>query len=167
MKSLQAQEYPIKHIIGVVDGNDGPDLDMANAFGKAFPEDQRLIVHLPVLLSVMYKEKYWEHMNSLGYKPLTRWQYFKMWLSQAPRPGQQESHEVAWNYMLNYVHQRAEEERWTDWKGICFSEYVSYVASATPSDILYLVGPTDTSVTPCSPLSSSARTRSAPRTRFL
>ena len=124
LKSLQAQEYPIKHIIGVVDGNDGPDLDMANAFGKAFPEDQRLIVHLPVLLSVMYKEKYWEHINSLGHKPLTRWDFFRMWLTQEPRPGQQEAHEVAWNYMLNYVHQRAEEERWKDWKGICFSEYV-------------------------------------------
>ena len=62
LKSLQAQEYPIKHIIGVVDGNDGPDCDMANAFGKAFPEDQRLIVHLPVLFSMMYKQKYWVRM---------------------------------------------------------------------------------------------------------
>ncbi|EPS98860.1 hypothetical protein FOMPIDRAFT_1031179 [Fomitopsis schrenkii] len=122
LKSLQAQEYPIKHIIGVVDGNDGPDIDMANAFGKAFPEDQRLIVHLPVLLSVMYKEKYLEHLNSLGLKPLTRWDFFRMWLTQEERPGQAESHEVAWNYMLNYVHQRAEEERWKEWKGICFSE---------------------------------------------
>ncbi|KZT68090.1 glycosyltransferase family 2 protein [Daedalea quercina L-15889] len=122
LKSLQAQQYPIKHIIGVVDGNDGPDLDMANAFGKAFPEEERLIVHLPVLLSVMYKEKYWEHISSLDHKPLTRWEYFKMWLTNAPRPGQHEAHEVAWNYMLNYVHQQAEEGRWKDWKGICFSQ---------------------------------------------
>ncbi|TFY62249.1 hypothetical protein EVJ58_g3977 [Rhodofomes roseus] len=122
LKSLWAQEYPIKHIIGVVDGNDGPDMDMANAFGKAFPEEERLIVHLPVLLSVMYKEKYWEHINSLGHTPLTRWQFFKMWLTQDPRPGQAEAHEVAWNYTLNYVHQKAEEGRWKDWKAICFSE---------------------------------------------
>ncbi|EMD35123.1 glycosyltransferase family 2 protein [Gelatoporia subvermispora B] len=122
LKSLQAQEYPIKHIIGVVDGNDQPDLDMANAFGKAFPEDERLIVHLPVLLSVMYKEKYHEVLNSLGHPPLTRWQQFKMWLTQEPRPGQAEAHEVAWNYMLNYLHAKATAERWSDWKGICFSQ---------------------------------------------
>ncbi|KAH9921115.1 uncharacterized protein B0H18DRAFT_880478 [Fomitopsis serialis] len=122
LKSLHAQEYPIKHIIGVVDGNDGPDMDMANAFGKAFPEEERLIVHLPVLLSVMYKEKYWEHINSLGHKPLTRWEFFKMWLTQDHRPGQDEAHEVAWNYMLNYVHKKAEEENWKKWKAICFSE---------------------------------------------
>ncbi|KZT03310.1 glycosyltransferase family 2 protein [Laetiporus sulphureus 93-53] len=122
LKSLQAQEYPIKHIIGVVDGNDGPDLDMANAFGKAFPEEQRLISHLPVLLSVMYKEKYWEHMNSLAHPPLTRWEHVKMWFTQKSRPGQQEAHEVAWNHMLNYVHSKATEERWADWKGICFSQ---------------------------------------------
>ncbi|OCH90845.1 hypothetical protein OBBRIDRAFT_834658 [Obba rivulosa] len=122
LKSLQAQEYPVKHIIGVVDGNDGPDMDMANAFGKAFPENQRLIVHLPVLLSVMYKEKYWEVMNSLGHPPLTRWQTFKSWLTQAPRPGQDEAHEVAWNYTLNYLHAKATAERWADWKGICFSQ---------------------------------------------
>lgn len=65
MKSLQAQEFPIKHIIGVVDGNDGPDHDMANAFGKAFPEEQRLIVHLPVLFSMMYKQKYWVRLLHL------------------------------------------------------------------------------------------------------
>ncbi|EED81477.1 predicted protein [Postia placenta Mad-698-R] len=122
LKSLQAQEYPVKHIIGVVDGNDGPDLAMADAFGKAFPEDQRLISHLPVLLSVMYKEKYWEHMNTLGHPKLSRWEYFKMWLTQKTRPGQAEAHEVAWNHMLNYLHAKATEERWPDWKGICFSQ---------------------------------------------
>ncbi|KAH9943756.1 hypothetical protein B0H21DRAFT_865057 [Amylocystis lapponica] len=104
LKSLQAQEYPIKHIIGVVDGNDGPDLDMATAFGKAFDEGQATIVHLPVLLSVMYKEKYWQTINAMDHPPLTRWQYFKMWLTQDPRPGQQEAHEVAWNHILNYIH---------------------------------------------------------------
>ncbi|KAI0920514.1 hypothetical protein AcW1_002236 [Taiwanofungus camphoratus] len=122
LKSLQAQEFPIKHVIGVVDGNDGPDLDMADAFGKAFPEDQRLIVHLPVLLSVMYKEKYWETIKALNHPPLTRWQYFKMWLTQAPRPGQGEAHQVAWSYILNYLHTKATEERWADWRGICFSQ---------------------------------------------
>ena len=49
---------PFKHIIGVVDGNEKPDRDMAQGFASAFPEEQRLIVHLPVLLSVMYKQKY-------------------------------------------------------------------------------------------------------------
>ena len=63
--------------------------------------------------------------------PATR-ENFRMWLTQAPRPGQEESHEVAWNYMLNYVHKRAELEHWSDWKGICFSECVFRLTSAAP-----------------------------------
>ncbi|EPQ58858.1 hypothetical protein GLOTRDRAFT_28815, partial [Gloeophyllum trabeum ATCC 11539] len=122
LKSLQAQEFPIKHIIGVVDGNDPADLDMADAFGKAFPEDQRLIVHLPVLLSVMYKEKYWEAIKTLGYANPTRWQYFKMWFTQAPRPGQEVAHEVAWSHVLDYLYTRSTIENWSQYKGICFSQ---------------------------------------------
>ncbi|TFK46994.1 hypothetical protein OE88DRAFT_1637266, partial [Heliocybe sulcata] len=122
LKSLQAQEFPIKHIIGVVDGNDGPDLAMADAFGKAFPDDQRLIVHLPVLLSVMYKEKYWETIKILGYPAPTRWQYVKMWFTQEPRPGQEVAHETAWNHVLNYLYTRSSLEGWSKYKGICFSQ---------------------------------------------
>ncbi|KII90999.1 glycosyltransferase family 2 protein [Plicaturopsis crispa FD-325 SS-3] len=122
LQSLQAQEYPIKHIIGVVDGNDGPDLDMATAFGKAFPEDERLIVHLPVLLSVMYTEKYWETIKSMDVRTPTRWEFFKMWFTQAPREGQHEAHEIAWNHVLAYVHKAATEGGWANWKGICFSQ---------------------------------------------
>ena len=124
MKSLQEQEYPIKHIIGVVDGNDKPDCDMAEAFAAAFPENERRVVHLPVLLSVLYKQKYWETIEALGVAPPTKWQRFRMWFTQEPRAGQDVAHEVAWNHMLNYLHERATAERWADWRALCFTEYV-------------------------------------------
>ncbi|EIM90557.1 uncharacterized protein STEHIDRAFT_107339 [Stereum hirsutum FP-91666 SS1] len=87
LQSLQAQDYPIKHIIGVVDENDGPDLDMATAFGKAFPEDECLIT-------------YWETIKEMGCRTPTRWEFLKMWFTQAPREGQEEAHVVAWNHIL-------------------------------------------------------------------
>ncbi|KAI0702366.1 nucleotide-diphospho-sugar transferase [Cerioporus squamosus] len=122
LKSLREQEYPVKHIIGVVDGNDKPDCDMAEAFTAAFPENERTVVHLPVLLSVLYKQKYWETIEALGVAPPTKWQRFRMWFTQEPRAGQDVAHEVAWNHMLNYLHERATAERWADWKALCFTE---------------------------------------------
>lgn len=70
----------------------------------------------------MYTEMYWQTIKELGVAAPTRWEYFKMWFSQAPRDGQGAAHEKAWNHTLDYLHQRSEAEGWKNWKALCFSQ---------------------------------------------
>ena len=122
LKSLQVQEYPLKKIVGVVDGNDRPDLDMADAFVKAFPEGRAKVIHLPECPSKMYKAYYWEYFNALNVPKYTRFQLVKYWLTQAPKAGQDIAHHYAWNKMLAAMKEQDERENWSQWDAICFAQ---------------------------------------------
>lgn len=60
--SLQKQETAPRVIVGVVDGQDGPDQSMAQDFAACFPPETTLIADLPDLLSKEYTTVYWENM---------------------------------------------------------------------------------------------------------
>ncbi|KAI5369458.1 hypothetical protein Slin15195_G003340 [Septoria linicola] len=54
LRSLSLQSLRPKCIVGVVDGNEEPDLSMADAFMDEF--DSAQIIHLPLLLSDLHRE---------------------------------------------------------------------------------------------------------------
>ncbi len=85
-----------------------------------------------------------------------------MWFTQEPRAGQAVAHEIAWNHMLNYLHERATAERWADWKAMCFTEYV-LPASVVRVSLTIVIGLTVTSDTLCSPPLSLAHSYSEPK----
>lgn len=58
LRSLQNQTLPPKCVVGVVDGNDGPDQEMAQAFVEEFAHHKGKLVHLPLLLSDIHKDVY-------------------------------------------------------------------------------------------------------------
>ncbi|KAK9893455.1 glycosyltransferase family 2 protein [Cystobasidium minutum MCA 4210] len=62
LHSLQKQDCPPRVIVGVVDGQDGPDQSMAQDFATCFPPETTLIADLPELLSKEYTDVYWANM---------------------------------------------------------------------------------------------------------
>ncbi|CDO70842.1 Glycosyltransferase Family 2 protein [Trametes cinnabarina] len=121
LESLKAQQYPVKHIVSVIDGNEPADMAMSFAFGNAFPENDSLIVHFPVLLSVLYVQKYKEALHVLGQVP-TRLETFKAWLTSKPIGGHIIAHETAMNYVLDFLYTKATIEKWSSYKALCFTQ---------------------------------------------
>ncbi|KAI0662303.1 hypothetical protein C8Q70DRAFT_909318 [Cubamyces menziesii] len=121
LKSLKAQQYPVKHIVSVIDGNEPADMAMTRTFANAFPENERLVVHLPVLLSVLYTEKYMETLRVLGQVP-SRFESFKAWLMGTPTAGHAVAHESAMNYVLDYLYTKATIEKWANYRALCFTQ---------------------------------------------
>jgi hyaluronan synthase len=62
LHSLQKQDSPPRVIVGVVDGQDGPDQSMAQDFAACFPPEDTLIADLPELLCEQYTKVYWANM---------------------------------------------------------------------------------------------------------
>lgn len=122
MKSLQNQEFPIQKIVGVVDGNDQPDLDMAYAFVKAFPENRSTVIHLPELPTKIYKAAYQEFYDTLNIQPLSRLQLLRHWVTQAPKAGQEISHQYAWHKTLEVLREQDKRENWAQWDAVCFAQ---------------------------------------------
>ncbi|KAI9057483.1 glycosyltransferase family 2 protein [Trametes sanguinea] len=97
LESLKAQQYPVKHIVSVIDGNEPADMAMAFAFGNGFAEKERLITP-------------------------TRFEAFKAWLTGRPIVGHTIAHETAMNYVLDYLYTKATIEKWTSYKALCFTQ---------------------------------------------
>ncbi|KAI0357363.1 hypothetical protein OH77DRAFT_1398877 [Trametes cingulata] len=121
LESIKAQQYPVKHVVSVIDGNEPADMEMTTTFAGAFPDNQRLIVHLPVLLSVLYKDRYTEALRELGLVP-NRFSSFKAWLTGKPIPGHDAAHETALNYVLDYLYTKATIGKWEHYKALCFTQ---------------------------------------------
>jgi hyaluronan synthase len=119
LRSLQTQTLHPKCVVGVVDGNEEPDLDMAKAFVDEFKSHKAPIIHLPILLSELHQKTYLDNVppDTRSYL-VTFWHY----LVGRYRPG----HEVA----LSLARQ-AVVEQCCDWdnqwnisslKAVCFSQ---------------------------------------------
>jgi hyaluronan synthase len=62
LRSLQTQTLRPKCVIGVVDGSEEPDLSMARAFVSEFESHNAPLIHLPVLLSEVHRETYFNNV---------------------------------------------------------------------------------------------------------
>lgn len=100
LKSLQKQTLRPKAIIGVVDGNDEPDLSMAQAFVEEFDSYKAPLIHLPLLLSDLHRETYFSVIP-----PDTRNRFTKAWDSfwGNHRPGHLAAIKVARQAVITQV----------------------------------------------------------------
>ncbi|EIW51535.1 uncharacterized protein TRAVEDRAFT_137322 [Trametes versicolor FP-101664 SS1] len=97
LESIKAQQYPVKHIVAVIDGNQLPDMAMVSTFSNAFAEKERLT--LP-----------------------TRYESFKAWWAGSSTAGHAEAHDAALNYVLDYVYTKATIQKWTQYRALCFTQ---------------------------------------------
>lgn len=119
--SLQKQQLPPKCVVGVVDGNEQPDLDMANNFMEAYSEYNSRMIHLPKLLSAMHRETYFETLASLED---TRGKY-RRWYDRF-RGHYTENQEIAMKAALDVVLKQVaeweEEFHISSYEAVCFSQ---------------------------------------------
>lgn len=124
LESLQKQDAPPRAIIGVVDGQDGPDQDMANDFRAAFPEGTVLMADLPELLCKIYTRTYWEAIPE-GF-------HSKTWSAKAARlkrsignvrlPCELAAEKLAWAAVYNKLDEWNELHAIDQYSAICLTQ---------------------------------------------
>lgn len=62
LRSIQTQTLKPKCMIGVVDGNEEPDLSMAQAFADELESYKAPLIHLPILLSSLHRNTYFDNI---------------------------------------------------------------------------------------------------------
>ena len=100
LRSLQPQTLQAKCIIGVVDGNEEPDLSMANAFVSEFESYNAPLIHLPSLLSDLHRDTY---LATVPVDDRSRLRKFGHWLSGGFRPGHKAALAVARQAIVDQV----------------------------------------------------------------
>lgn len=119
LRSLQHQTLRPKCVVGVVDGDDEPDLSMANAFVDEFESMAAPLIRLPILLSDLHRNTYFSNM------PLdTRSLFAKAssYLSGRYRPGHAEALALARQAVMNQVLEWDRKWSISSMEAVCFSQ---------------------------------------------
>ncbi|KAG4418092.1 hypothetical protein IFR04_008753 [Cadophora malorum] len=119
LRSLQTQTLRPKCVIGVVDGNEEPDLSMANAFVGEFESYNAPLIHLPLLLSDLHRETYFANIPKD-----TRFFLVKVWhwLVGRYRPGHAPALALARQAVLTQVLEWDDNWNISGLKAVCFSQ---------------------------------------------
>jgi hyaluronan synthase len=119
LRSLQPQTLRPKCIIGVVDGNEEPDLSMANAFVSEFDSYKAPLIHLPVLLSEIHRNTYFDNIPED-----TRSRLVKFWhyLVGRYRPGHEETLLLAREAVVEQVLEWDNKWNISSLDAVCFSQ---------------------------------------------
>ncbi|CAO1614877.1 unnamed protein product [Sympodiomycopsis kandeliae] len=121
LRSLQKQTLTPKCIVGVVDGNDKPDLAMADSFMEEFGRYNSRLIHLPVLLSTLHRETYFQ---SLAQMPETRCR-IRRWSDRIcgrHSAEEQACLKIALETVLNQVAEWEAEFNISSYDAVCFSQ---------------------------------------------
>jgi hyaluronan synthase len=119
LRSLQTQTLRPKCVIGVVDGNEGPDIGMANDFVSEFQSYKAPLIHLPLLLSDLHRDTYFKNIPQDNRSFLVK---FGHYISGRHREGHAEAVALARQVVVDQVLQW--EDRWNISKldAVCFSQ---------------------------------------------
>jgi hyaluronan synthase len=119
LRSLQTLTLRPKCIIGVVDGNEEPDLSMAHAFVSEFESHKAPLIHLPVLLSEVHRETYFNNVPQD-----TRFFMTKFWhyLVGRYRPGHALAMSLARQAVIEQVLEWDDKWNIGSLDAVCFSQ---------------------------------------------
>ncbi|KAJ4310029.1 hypothetical protein N0V94_008641 [Neodidymelliopsis sp. IMI 364377] len=119
LRSLQPQSLRPKCIIGVVDGNEEPDLNMANAFVDEFASYKAPLIHLPVLLSEIHRDTYFQNIPM---DTRSRFVKFGHYLTGRYRPGHAETLLLARQAVVEQVLEWDQKWDISSLDAVCFSQ---------------------------------------------
>jgi hyaluronan synthase len=119
LRSLQTQTLRPKCVIGVVDGNEEPDLSMANAFVSEFESYNAPLIHLPLLLSELHRETYFANVPKDRRFFLTKCWH---WLIGRYRPGHAPALAVAREAVVTQVLEWDDNWNISSLDAVCFSQ---------------------------------------------
>jgi hyaluronan synthase len=119
LRSLQTQTLRPKCVIGVVDGNEEPDLSMAHAFVNEFESHNAPLIHLPILLSEVHRETYFNNVPED-----TRFFVVKFWhyLVGRYRPGHALALSLARQAVVEQVLEWNDKWNISSLDAVCFSQ---------------------------------------------
>lgn len=119
LRSLQMQMLRPRCVIGVVDGNEEPDLSMANAFVEEYERLKAPVIHLPILLSDLHRETY-----EANIEVDTRSRLVKFWQSVTGhhRSGHAHALSLAKEAVIEQVQQWNERWNISSLEAVCFSQ---------------------------------------------
>ncbi|KAK0384312.1 hypothetical protein NLU13_8400 [Sarocladium strictum] len=119
LRSLQTQTLRPKCVVGVVDGNEEPDISMAEAFVSEFESYRAPLIHLPILLSELHRKTYFDKMP-----PDTRWWTTRTghWLSGRFRAGHDEALACARRAVMEQIQEWDEKWAISTLDAVCFSQ---------------------------------------------
>lgn len=164
LKSLQHQTLRPRAIIAVVDGNEGPDLEMAQAFADEFQGKNVAVIHLPVLLASVYKEAYTAFLTKSGERNPNRFTRISRWLKNTTTPNERMAHEHARDMIIRFVSRWESEYNISSYDAVCFSQPHGSKRVCVRIDVLF--GSHSSPRLLCSPRSLWQCMRIAPGMRF-
>ncbi|KIW02352.1 uncharacterized protein PV09_06174 [Verruconis gallopava] len=119
LRSLQTQTLHPKCVVGVVDGNEEPDLDMARAFVDEFKGLNAPLIHLPILLSDLHRDTYFKNL------PADKRSMFRKiwhWLTGGHRPGHAMALSIARQVVIEQILRWNDEWNISSLDAVCFSQ---------------------------------------------
>ena len=120
VRSLTTQTLRPKCVVGVVDGNEKPDLDMAEAFVQEFKSTCKAPhIKLPISLSELHRETYFRTVPADN-----RWWSTKVWhwFAGRARPGHQGAMALARQVVIDQVLEWNEKWNISSLEAVCFSQ---------------------------------------------
>jgi hyaluronan synthase len=119
LRSLQTQTLKPKCVVGVVDGNEEPDISMANAFVDEFKSYKAPLIHLPILLSDLHRDTY---LANIPEDTRSKFVKFGHYLSGCHRPGHLQALSVARQKIIDQVTEWNIRWNISSLDAVCFSQ---------------------------------------------
>lgn len=119
LRSLQKQTLEPRCIVGVVDGNEEPDINMANAFVDEFESYKAPLFHLPILLSDLHRDRYHAIIPADTRSKLVK---FIHYLSGNHRPGHHQALSVARQAIIDQVIEWDKKWSISSLDAVCFTQ---------------------------------------------
>lgn len=119
LRSVQTQTLKPKCMIGVVDGNEEPDLSMAQAFVDELESYKAPLIHLPILLSSLHRKTYFDNIPVDTRSVTVRaWHTF----TGLSRPGHQAALALAKEVVIKQVGEWDIKWNISSMDAVCFSQ---------------------------------------------
>lgn len=122
LRSLPHQTLRPRAIIAVVDGNEAPDLEMAQAFADEYQGKNVAVIHLPILLASVYKEAYTKSLAISGETKPHGFTRFWRWLKNTTTPNEHLAHEYAREVVIRFIARWENEYNISSHDAVCFSQ---------------------------------------------
>ncbi|KAL9932811.1 hypothetical protein V8E36_008510 [Tilletia maclaganii] len=122
LRSIQKQSMRPRQVICVVDGNEGPDLKMANSFAEEFAGQNTALIHLPIRLSSLHKDVYHASLERQGFKKPGFFLKVGRWLNGSYSPQQEIAIAEAREAVIQQVEAWEREFNISSYDSVCFSQ---------------------------------------------
>jgi len=122
LRSLQRQTLRPRSLIAVVDGNEPTDLVMAEVFAAEFHGQNSKVIDVPVILSKVYKEAYYEALVASGEVTPGRMTAVRRWFKNTTTPGELRAHKIARDRIIAEISTWEKAYGLSNYSAVCITQ---------------------------------------------